>query len=195
MPRDKASTAETLTEMAAKSEPSEGEPTDVEALVREKVELEEKLRVSQGRVAELEHPPKPPEPTLPSRRIFVAPAHRNEKVLVKPGKVITRVNPGSPMDTDVRRDGDVWARFQEGILVTEDPDVVAWCEARPDFCRDARNPQTRAWAVMVEAQMETSTQESRIPKSVDIGRLLEGDISALAPGSSIVDRALAQAGG
>lgn len=170
--------------------PPEGEPINVAALVREKIELEEKLAASQSRVQELESPPAPPEPAAPTSHTFVAPAHLNEKVLVKAGVVKMRSNPGSPMDMAVQRDGDIWARFQDGILVTEDPLIIAWCVAHPEFCRDAADPQTKAWAILVEAQTETSSRDSRLPKNMDIGRLLAGDVTALAPEGSIVDRAL-----
>lgn len=196
MSRPFQSRRESMARTPVKESPTEpaAEPapvSDVEALVQEKTALEERLATA---LAELEaNKQRVLKESLPAtpgpRRVFVAPAHQNEKILVKAGTPITRPNPAAAMDMVIRRDGDIWARFQDGILSTEEPEVIAWCEAHSNFCRDAEHPQTRAWAVMTEAQMETSTQESRIPKNVDIGKLLEGDISALAPGSSIVDRA------
>lgn len=181
----KAAVRESPTEPSA--EPAS--PENVAVLAQRMTELEEKLAASEARVQELENPPTLPAPTPPSRRIFVAPAHKNERVLVQPGKVVSRPNPSAAMDADIRRDGDIWAHFRDGILVTDDPTVISWCEGHSDFCRDALHPRTKAWATLIEAQMVTSTQEARLPKNMDIGRLLEGDVTALVPGESIVDRA------
>jgi len=147
------------------------------------------------------------------QRTFVSPAHKNEKFLVQAGKIV-QAAPNSfsgGLPIDLRRDGDVWAEFHDGILLTEDPVVIAWCEANdgspipaiteddevtyePDICKDAEDPQARAWVALKENTLETSTKTASLPRDMDVGKVLRGEVEAISTGNSLVDRALATAG-
>ena len=142
-------------------------------------------------------------------RRFVSPAHKNEQFII-PGTVVqappNAFSGGMPID--LRRDGDVVVRFNNGILITDDPKVIEWCEARdgtvletdletgeatvcePDICRDAEDPQTRAWVALVENTLNTSTKEATLPRGLDVGKVLRGEQTAVS-GGSLVDQALA----
>jgi hypothetical protein len=139
----------------------------------------------------LKNAPKPPaEETAgppPGTRVFVAPAYPNMRVLVKQGKLIQAPSPDGPRD--IRREGDVWAKFVGGILVTDDPDVIAWCEAHHDVCRDAYDPKTEVWVALVQAQRETATSEAKLPPGLDVEKLLEGDIAGLGGLTDLVKNA------
>ncbi len=126
-------------------------------------------------------------------RSFVAPAHPNGKFLVRQGKLIQAPSPEGPRD--IRREGDVWAKFTSGVLVTDDPDVIAWCEKHPELCRDAFDPETEVWAALIEAQRETATRGASLPPSLDVSKLLRGDLSGLGNLSSLTTRARQAAGG
>ncbi len=137
------------------------------------------------------------EPTGPTegKRSFVAPAHPNGKFLVKQGKLIQAPSPDGPRD--IRREGDIWARFHNGVLVAEEPEVevVAWCEKHPEICRDAFDPQTEVWVALITAQRETATRGASLPPSLDVAKLLSGDLAGLGELSSLTKQARRAAGG
>lgn len=120
-------------------------------------------------------------------RCFVAPAHVNGKFLAKAGKPVNVTTPDGRKFTR-ERDGDVWAKFNGGQLITDDPELIKWCEARSDICRDIADPQTDAWATIVEAQQETSTKGAAIPKSLSVESILKGETTGIV-GDSLVARA------
>jgi hypothetical protein len=126
-------------------------------------------------------------------RSFVAPAHPNGKFMVKPGKLIQAPSPDGPRD--IRREGDIWAKFSGGVLITDEPEVIAWCEKHPDICRDAFDPQTEVWVALREAQRETATRGASLPPSLDVAKLLQGDMSGLGDLSSLTRHARRAAGG
>lgn len=111
-------------------------------------------------------------------RVFVSPQQKDTSFLVKPGTLVSFRDPNSPTGTrDVRRDGDIWAVFTGGYLVTSDSLVIAWAEAHPDICRDARDPRTAAWAALKERQMPAGNREALIEPSMDIDGIVFGDRS------------------
>jgi hypothetical protein len=144
------------------------------------------------------------EDVLPeSTRVFVAPMFPQSRFLVRAGKVVQVPSPYGPWDKE--RIGDIWVEFNDGILKTDNPEVIAWCEAHdgspigqdrkgntvyePDICKDAYDPQADAWAAIKEAQLETSTKAPRLPKNLSAQKLLAGEIQELADPDNIMMRA------
>jgi hypothetical protein len=139
-------------------------------------------------------------------RTFVSPAHKNQDYLIVAGKVVT-APPNAfsgGMGIDLRRDGDVWAKFSGGVLQTDDLEVIAWCEAHdgsvledgtvePDICRDVNDPQTRAWVALVEQTLNTGDKEATLPPGTDVGAILRGEATPVG-GSELMDRAIAAQG-
>jgi len=124
------------------------------------------------------------------KRVFVSPEQLNSEFLVVAGELVTAganaFSGGLPIA--MRRDGDVFAKFTNGILATDDPDIIAWCEANPDICRDAADPQTEAWAMLKDMQLETSSKESTLPRNANIDAMLRGESPTGGP-ESLVTRA------
>ena len=88
--------------------------------------------------------------------------YANNKWLIEAGKVIKApVQAGGTIGIvpAVTREGDVWARFVNGILVTDDPKVIAWCNARPTICRPETDPSTKAWATLKSMQTRRANRE------------------------------------
>ena len=153
--------------------------------------------------------------TLQGFRAFVAPAkYGNTKILVNPesanfigvkGSVQSRVvtaapQAGSPLGLvpAVARTDDNWAKFTQGVLVTDDPDVIAWCESHPSMCRDADDPRTRAWVTLKDMQSQTPSRDATLDSDFDVDAEIFPDGINLKPsktseiqGDGIVDAALA----
>ena len=138
----------------------------------------------------------PPETTL---RVFLSPKEPNTTFLVEAGKMISFRDPNSPTgQRDARRDGDVFARFVSGVLATDDPVVIEWCEGHgPDaaahkeyhrkvgtdartcqagvgLCCDAQDEQAEVWAEFKSAQVPTATREATMPTGIDVDTILTG---------------------
>ena len=83
----------------------------------------------------------------------------------------------------VNRTGDIWAVFTAGILVTEDPLVVTWCEVRPHMCRRSDDHMTRSWATMKALASHRANRERLVPTDeidADIAFPASGLTSGLA---------------
>jgi hypothetical protein len=141
--------------------------------------------------------------TKTNLRTFVSPAYKNQEFLIVAGKVISAppnaFSGGMPID--LRRDGDVWAKFVSGVLQTDNPVIIAWCEANdgsvledgevePDICRDVNDPQTRAWVALVEQTLNTGSKDATMPPGTDVGKILRGEATPVG-GSELMDRAIA----
>lgn len=120
-------------------------------------------------------------------RCFVAPAFVNSKFLAKAGKPVNVTTPDGRKFTR-EREGDIWVKFSGGQLITDDPELIKWCVEHPNVCRDVADPQTDAWATIVEAQQETSTKGAAIPKSLSVESILKGETTGIV-GDSLVARA------
>lgn len=142
-----------------------------------------------------------PDP-IPGLRVFISPQHPNTSFLVKGGTLVTFRDPNSPTGKrDVSRDGDggdIWAEFHNGVLATDDPEVIAWCEAhgpyadlhvayhkekgtdprrcqvRVGLCCDASNPMAEAWAEFKSAQVPLANREATMPPGIDVDKILTG---------------------
>ena len=66
------------------------------------------------------------------------------------------------------RAGDKFVKFSGGVLVTNDENAIAWCEAHPQVCRDADDPRTQGWVTMKEMQTDIAARDAMLPKSVDV---------------------------
>ncbi len=79
-----------------------------------------------------------------------APEYANEKILVHVGKEVRAPQEGVQFPGVRRRDGDIKAAFSNGVLVTNDPVVIKWCDDNPTKCRRADDPLTPSWATLKE---------------------------------------------
>ncbi len=114
------------------------------------------------------------DPELRGFRAFVAKAtHGNSKILVNPKEAKIKELPptagsAAGLPFYLRRDGDIFADFTEGVLVTKDPQVIAWCEANPQICRDAADPRTRMWVQLKNMQTQTPSRDVTLDPTIDI---------------------------
>jgi hypothetical protein len=175
--------------------PGEENLPNVSEQVAEFASLRGRVEVVEDAIAtSLKGAPMPaqPDPELPEgTRIFVAPADLNGKFLVVAGKVVQVPSPNGPWDKE--RVGDVFAQFSGGILMTDNAEVIAWCEKSRDICRDAFDPQTEAWAALRTNQLETSTKTASIRKDLNVQDILDGKDTIIGDAESLVARARAQA--
>jgi hypothetical protein len=100
---------------------------------------------------------------------FVAAAeYANRDHLVVQGKPVYRPQEGATSPWMRSRDGDVWAKFVEGILVTDDLQVIEWCDAHPKICRRSDDPMTKSWATLKELQARRANREQLLdPSTMD----------------------------
>jgi len=109
-------------------------------------------------------------------RTFIAPIEKNTRFLAKAGEVVWFRDQTAPLGRrDISREGDVTVQFTNGILTTKDPDIIEWCEANPDICRDAADPRTKVWADLKERQIATASREPLLERSLDVDELVYGD--------------------
>ena len=90
----------------------------------------------------------------------------NSRFLVKagePSKTAPVAGSTSGIIPLINRIGDVWAVFTAGILVTEDPLVIAWCEAHPKRCRRSDDPMTKSWATLKGLSTDKANRERLVP--------------------------------
>ncbi len=113
-------------------------------------------------------------------RTFVAAKQfENHKFLVVVGtNIVAAPHAGTPIGVQpiVRREGDVWARFTNGVLVTNEDKVISWCEEHPKMCRDAADPRTGPWATLKEMQTQTPSREVTLENSFDVDAAIFPDI-------------------
>lgn len=97
-----------------------------------------------------------------------APEYAQKSFLIKAGEpqaapIQMGTNPGiKPL---LRREGDKWARFVGGTLVTDDPDIIAWCDAHPTQCRRSDDPVTRGWHTLKEMQTRRANRDQAMDAS------------------------------
>lgn len=110
-------------------------------------------------------------------RVFITYSQfANAHILVKSGEpVYAPVGTHTPlgMRPVSHREGDKWAVFQGGVLVTDDPDIIAWCESHPEICRDASDPFAAEWAELKSAQLPTNTRDEMLPRTIDVDKLID----------------------
>lgn len=110
----------------------------------------------------------PPEELRRMKSFVSAREHANASFLVKAGiptPLPAAFAAGSSVQPLARREGDKWAHFVGGILVTDDPDIIAWCEIHPKVCRDSANPMTKVWATIKDMQARLSNRDPMVDQS------------------------------
>lgn len=118
------------------------------------------------------------------RTFVAAKQYENSKILAIPGTPIKMPpHPGmSPGITPYsQRDGDKFVKFSGGVLVTNDYEIIAWCEAHPQVCRDASDPRTQGWVTLKDMQTETASRDAVLPQSVDVDEMAFPKGLELAP--------------
>lgn len=111
----------------------------------------------------------PPPAELQGHKGFVAAReYANATFLVKPGKPVpTPIVAGMPVGIQplARREGDVWASFNGGVLVTDDPVIIQWCLDHPKVCRPSDDPMTKGWATIKDMQARLSNRDPIVDSS------------------------------
>lgn len=129
------------------------------------------------------------------KRAFVAPLHKNYRILVKAGPMGNQPHPNFPQGI-AARSGDIWLTFTGGIAII-DPSTpegatqLAWCEKHADKCRDAFEAETEAWSSLKEAQAERPDAVPSLSPSIDVDALMRGDYSSLSARQTLAARARA----
>ena len=138
---------------------------------------------------------------LPSGfRTFISPQYPNGKFLAVPGRVIMAPFQSAMIGLQpaVSRDGDIWVRFNSGVITTEDPQEIAFLEAHSgdpedhaDYHRaQGRDPRTCSvpiglcreqgegvdvWAELKMGQVPTARRPATISPEIDIDAFMRGD--------------------
>ena len=89
-----------------------------------------------------------------------APEFANSKFLVKAGTEVRTPHEGVNSPGARSRDGDIMAKFTNGVLVTKDPAVITWCDANPTKCRRGDHPFTKGWATLKEASTKRANRDA-----------------------------------
>lgn len=137
-------------------------------------------------------------------RAFVSPEFPHAKFLVKPGPMVSFPDPNSEFgQRDVRRvdisnSADVtarrantvgevmekWAVFAGGVLTTDDPDIIKWCEEHDGFhrdgngalitavCMDANDTRTAGWFNLRKGQLNLADREPSFEPGTHVGAML-----------------------
>lgn len=153
--------------------------------VAAKASERERIEAARQKAREaIEELPKP-APRREGSKVFISPEYLNGKFLVKQGATRKeRLADGRLIET---RDDDLIARFRNGLLTTDDPDIIEWAKAHPEICRDADDPDTPAWVALKTATLATSRQDPSLPPEMDIAKLLRGEIQELVGGGPAGD--------
>jgi hypothetical protein len=118
------------------------------------------------------------------RAFVAAKAYANYQVLVKEGTPV-KLPPSAMVTAGVegtlRRDGDIYARFRNGVLVTDVPEIIEWCLKHPDICQDADDPRAAAWASLKAGQTKTATSEATTDPGLDVTSLIFPDATPKTP--------------
>ena len=158
---------------------------DAEAAV---TEAHEKVSEAYKQLEDAQKAKRANTPRMQGFRAFVAPVEQNTRFLVKPGQVSQIRDPNSPTgQRDAMRVGDKFAQFTGGTLVTDDPDIIAWCEAHEEICRDAELSSTVIWYNLKLGQTPLATQDPSLPSSIDIDGLMRGEYQRFDKGGKEVD--------
>jgi len=139
---------------------------------------------------------------------YISPVHKNTKFLIRSGKSTLCVQgsdvpamAGMNQPTEVRRIGDVFIQFSQGICILDpdnDPDDLVrldWAIQHEDICRNAMDPMVDTWLSMKEGQLNLSTREPSLDPSLDVDAVMRGDFSGFSTTGSLAARARAIIGG
>lgn|SRR5574341_329102 len=144
---------------------------------------------AQTRAAVLDKPITALPDEAQSHRAFVAAKeYANARFLVVKGTPVkTPFMSGNPIGVQPisHREGDVFATFVGGVLVTADPRIIDWCLKNPAKCRPADDSRSRAWASIKEGQTPLANREAVVPSDIDADEMFYGGgmAEAIAPGA------------
>ena len=118
-------------------------------------------------------------------RTFVAAKEfENSKFLAVAG-VPVKMPPHPGMSPGItpysQRDGDKFVKFSGGVLVTNDYDIIEWCENHKKVCRDAQDPRTQGWVTMKEMQTDVASRDAVLPTDVDVDAMAFPEDSNIPP--------------
>ncbi|KKN84460.1 hypothetical protein LCGC14_0289220 [marine sediment metagenome] len=65
----------------------------------------------------------------------------------------------------ITREGDVWAKFVNSVLVTNDQKVIEWCDAHTKICRRSDDPMTKSWVTVKALQARLANRERLLDTS------------------------------
>lgn len=129
---------------------------------------------------------------------YIAPVNRWYRVLTNPKdtKPVSFPDKDSPRGQKmVERDNDIFLEFRDGMVILdpndeEDAVRIAWCEANPEICRNARDPMTEPWAAMKEAQTAYAHRDPVLSPSMNVEAALRGESGGWKQGGSTTERAI-----
>lgn len=134
---------------------------------------------------------------------YVAAAqHANSRWLVQPGEVV-KAGIAAGVTTGiiplVKREGDIWAKFINGVLVTDVTEIIQWCGDHTDICRRSDDPMTKGWATLKSLQARKANREQLVdPSEMDADEAFPAGVAdaiaaASAKPGSIGDKAVKDA--
>lgn len=140
-------------------------------------------------------------PEAKEYRTFVAAEeHHNTRFLAQAGtpvKAPVLAGSTSGIIPLITREGDIFAEFTSGVLVTKVPEVITWCEAHPQVCRDATDPRTPSWATLKAMQVSKANREAALGREIDVDAMafpeLPGIDGAVPSGGDVGTQAVASA--
>lgn len=159
---------------------------DVNELQQAAEEQNRKAKLVERAEQDIKEADLPPIEGSERYKVFVAPNdYANHQFLVKGGEVVyAPVTAATPTGTRpaIGREGDKWAVFRNGVCVTDDPEVIAWCESHPEVCKPINDPRVRAWVALRNAKTPTASSDPTLPPDVDVDALFAegGDLSRFA---------------
>jgi hypothetical protein len=110
-------------------------------------------------------------------RVFVNPTNPNTAYQVVEGDNELELNKPFVSMTDgvitrTNRIGDKFAQFNDGLLATDDPQIIAWCESMFPTVMDYYSPETASLATLAKLQTPRADYDPEV--SADI-------VSQIAP--------------
>jgi len=123
-------------------------------------------------------------PNADEYRTFVAAEeYHNTRFLAHPGEAVKApivAGNTSGVVPLITRIGDLFAEFNSGVLVTKVTEVIAWCEAHPQVCRDATDPRTPGWATLKAMQVSKANREAALGREIDVDAMAFPEIPGVA---------------
>ena len=186
---------------------TEDAPTLEPTLVPAEEKVEEQAEVANRRIeasARLQEEQTIEAPQASESRTFVsAEEYNNTRFLAREGKVVKApivAGSTSGIVPLITRTDDLFAEFTAGVLVTKVPEVIAWCKAHPQVCRDATDPRTPGWATLKAMQAPKANREAALGKEIDVDAMafpelsgVDGAVAAVPSGGDVGTQAVAAA--
>lgn len=124
-------------------------------------------------------------PEAEAYKTFVsAEEFHNTRFLAHPGEAVRApilAGSTSGIVPLITREGDLFAEFHSGVLVTKVPEVIAWCQKHPSVCRDATDPRTPGWATLKAMQASKANREAALGQEINVDAMAFPDIPGADP--------------